>query len=291
MSIISFKQLLAENEFLVIPGAYDCITAKLIQEAGYKGVYMTGFGVSASSLGYPDYGLVTMNEMVARAGNIVDSVHLPVIADADTGYGNVINVKRTVELYERAGVTAIHLEDQLFPKKCGHFEGKQLISKEEHGEKIKAAVVARKSTDFGIIARTDASGVEGIQSAIDRAKYYIECGADAIFLDAPKTLEDIQTFGAAFAGGVPILINIVEKEDSPYVTPESLKDYGYKIALYPITLLLASVNLMTSILRQINHKQGTHHLHQYFESFDRLNQLLDVDSYKKWEKQFSSGGE
>ena len=184
------RALLAGPEPIVAPGAYDCLSARLIEAAGFPAVYMTGFGTAASYLGRPDVGLLGMSEMVDQARRIVQAVHVPVIADADTGYGNPINVIRTVKAYEDAGVAALHLEDQVSPKRCGHMAGKQVISPAEMTAKIQAAAAGRRSEDFTIIARTDARAVEGLDAAVARARRYREAGADVIFVEAPESEGD-----------------------------------------------------------------------------------------------------
>ena len=194
------------HEPILAPGAYDALTARLIEQAGFPAVYMTGFGTSASLLGRPDVGLLTMSQMVDNARRIVQAVDVPVIADADTGYGNPLNVIRTVQEYELAGVSAIHMEDQVTPKKCGHMENKQVIAATEMIEKIQAAVEARRSDDFLIIARTDARAVEGLDSAVRRARAYREAGADILFIEAPQNEEEVALVARAFPG-VPLLFN------------------------------------------------------------------------------------
>ncbi|MBV8506271.1 MAG: isocitrate lyase/PEP mutase family protein, partial [Alphaproteobacteria bacterium] len=182
----SFRDLLKRERMVVAPGAYDCITAKLIEQAGFSAVYMTGAG-TAAALGYPDFGLVTMSEMVANAERIAAAVELPVIADADTGYGNELNVFRTVREFERSGVAGVHIEDQEFPKKCGHLEGKQVIPCEDYIAKIRAAAAARRDRDFMIIARTDSRAVAGLDEAVARANAALAAGADMAFVEAPQT--------------------------------------------------------------------------------------------------------
>src|SRR5207248_7069878 len=185
-----FRDLLKRERMVVAPGAYDCITAKLIEQAGFSAVYMTGAG-TAATLGYPDFGLVTMSEMVANAGRIAAAVELPVIADADTGYGNELNVFRTVREFERSGVAGIHIEDQEFPKKCGHLEGKQIIPREDYFAKIRAAAAARRDQDFMIIARTDSRAVAGLDEPITRANAALGAGADLVFVEAPQTQDEV----------------------------------------------------------------------------------------------------
>src|ERR1700761_6448859 len=186
-------ELFDAGEMVLAPGCYDALGARLIEQAGFPAAYMTGFGSAASRLGRPDVGLMTMSEMVDNARRIVDAVGIPVIADADTGYGNSLNVIRTVREYEAAGVAAIHLEDQVMPKKCGHMDGKQVVGVEEMAAKVAAAVAARRSPDFLIIARTDARAAEGLEAALQRARIYREAGADALFIEAPESEAEIET--------------------------------------------------------------------------------------------------
>src|SRR5947209_12254839 len=200
------KQMLAGGDTILAPGAYDALTVRIYEQAGFPAVYMTGFGTSASLLGRPDVGLLTMSQMVDNARRIAQAVGVPVIADADTGYGNPLNVIRTVQEYESAGVAAIHIEDQVMPKKCGHMEGKQVIPAGEMAAKVAAAVAARRSPDFLIIARTDARAVEGLDAALERARRYRDAGADALFVEAPQSANEIEVIARAFAD-VPLLFN------------------------------------------------------------------------------------
>ena len=210
----NLRTLLAGAEPVVAPGAYDCLSARLIEAAGFPAVYMTGFGTAASYLGRPDVGLLGMSEMVDQARRIVQAVHVPVIADADTGFGNPINVIRTVKEYEDAGVAALHLEDQVAPKKCGHMAGKQVIPLADMLAKIRAAVAARRSADFTIIARTDARAIEGLDGALERARHYRDAGADVIFVEAPESEQEVERIAGALRD-VPLLFNWVEGGKTP----------------------------------------------------------------------------
>lgn len=244
------RQLLKESEPILAPGAYDALSARLIEEAGFPVVYMTGFGTSASLLGRPDVGFLTMTEMVDNARRIVQAVGLPVIADADTGYGNPINVIRTVKEYEAAGVAGIHIEDQVGPKKCGHMEGKQLITSSEMVTKLRAAVAARHSADFLIIARTDARTVEGLEAAIKRAKAYREAGADMLFIEAPQSKEEIAAVARAFPD-VPLLFNWVEAGKTPPMPLAELKQLGFRIVIFPVSALLTATQAIRQTLSVI----------------------------------------
>jgi len=244
------RELINGASPVLAPGCYDALSARLVEEAGFPVAYMTGFGSSAGYLGRPDVGLMTMTEMVDNARRIVDAVDIPVIADADTGYGNPINVIRTVQAYERAGVAAIHIEDQLAPKKCGHMEGKQVISPEEMAAKIHAAGDARSSPDFLLIARTDARAVEGLDAAIERARLYREAGADILFIEAPQSEAEIRAVAAAFPK-VPLLFNYAEGGKTPAVSHSLLTELGFAIIIFPISTLLAATKAMRGVLKRI----------------------------------------
>jgi 2,3-dimethylmalate lyase len=246
----SLRGLIDSSEVVLAPGCYDALGARLVEEAGFPAVYMTGFGSAASRLGRPDVGLMTLPEMVDNAHRIAEAVALPVIADADTGYGNAVNGSRTVHEYEAAGVAAIHLEDQVMPKKCGHMEGKQVIPAGEMAAKVAAAVAARSSPEFLIIARTDARAVEGLAAALDRARRYRDAGADVLFVEAPQSEREIAAVAEAFPG-VPLLFNYAEGGRTPAVTHQFLRELGFKIVIFPISTLLAATAAMRSVLAQI----------------------------------------
>jgi len=250
-----FRELLSASDLIQAPGAYDCLSARLIEAAGFQAVYMTGFGTSAAYLGKPDVGLVGMSEMVDNARRIADAVTVPVIADADTGYGNAINVIRTVQAYERAGVAGIHIEDQAAPKKCGHLEGKQLIPDAEMAQKLRAAVDARTSPDFVIIARTDARAVEGLDAALERAHLYRDAGADILFVEAPESEREIETIAQELSG-TPLLFNWAEGGKTPPISLETLRQLGFRIVIFPISTLLVAAHAIAKAL-QIIKQEGT----------------------------------
>ncbi|MBV9002957.1 MAG: isocitrate lyase/PEP mutase family protein, partial [Solirubrobacterales bacterium] len=244
------RQRFEAGEMVLAPGCYDALGARLVEEAGFSAAYMTGFGSAASRLGRPDIGLMTLPEMVDNARRIAQAVDIPVIADADTGYGNSINVIRTVREYETAGVSAIHLEDQVMPKKCGHMSGKQVVPAGEMAAKVSAAVAARRSPDFLIIARTDARAVEGLDAALARARIYREAGADALFVEAPQSTDEIEAVAAAFPD-VPLLFNYAEGGKTPPVTYERLRELGFSLVIFPLTLLLVATEAMRAALARI----------------------------------------
>ncbi|MGC2007162.1 isocitrate lyase/PEP mutase family protein [Trebonia sp.] len=244
------RELLNSGQTVVAPGAFDPLAARLVEEAGFAAVYMTGFGTSAALLGRPDVGLLTMTEMADSAGRIAACVDIPLIADADTGYGNPLNVIRTVGAYEAAGVAGLHIEDQVAPKKCGHMEGKQVIGADEMAQKVRAAVDARTDPDFVIIARTDARAVEGLDSALDRARRYRDAGADVLFIEALVSEAEIEAAAAAFPD-VPLLFNWAEGGKTPPVGLDRLTELGYRIVIFPIGTLLAATAAMRRILQEI----------------------------------------
>ncbi len=239
------RTLLRRDGMVVAPGAYDCITARLIEQAGFAAVFITGAG-AAASMGYPDFGLVTMSEMVANARRIAAAVEVPIVADADTGYGNELNVFRTVRGFERSGVSGIHIEDQEFPKKCGHLEGKEIITREDYRAKIRAAVAARGDPDFTIIARTDARAVAGFDEAIDRANAALTAGADMAFVEAPQTLEEVAAVPRLVDG--PCLLNVVRGGKTPDLDLHEAERMGYKLAIVPALLIQSVVGICDQAL-------------------------------------------
>ena len=243
------RQLLAKNELIRAPGVYDGITARLVEQAGFPVVYMTGAGTSMS-LGYPDLGLITQTEMVANASVIARTVDIPVIADADTGYGNEINMTRTVNEYERAGVSAIHIEDQVSPKRCGHLDGKELIPLDEYLAKIRAAVAARRDPDFVIIARTDANAVTGFDDALERANAALEAGADVAFVEAAKDMEELVAIPKQVKG--PCLLNVVVGGKTPDLNLADAEEMGYRIAILPSMLTATIFNACDKVLDELN---------------------------------------
>jgi 2,3-dimethylmalate lyase len=244
------RALLDSGQTILAPGAFDPLAARLVEEAGFPAVYMTGFGTAAALIGRPDVGLLTMTEMADNAARIAACVDIPVIADADTGYGNPLNVIRTVGAFEAAGVAGIHLEDQVAPKKCGHLEGKLVIPAAEMAAKIRAAADARAQPDFVIIARTDARAVEGLEQALERARLYREAGADALFIEAVVTEREAREVARAFPD-VPLLFNWAEGGKTPPIGLDRLTELGYRIVIFPLSTLLAATAAMRRVLREI----------------------------------------
>ena len=244
----ALRELLAKPEMVVAPGAYDGLTATLVEQAGFPAVYMTGAGTSAAK-GFPDYGLLTMTEMVENAGTIARTVKAPVISDADTGYGNELNVTRTVREFESRGVAAIHIEDQVAPKRCGHLDGKEVVSREEFEIKIRAAVAARRDPDFLIIARTDARAMLGYEEAVARARIALAAGADMAFVEAVQTLEEMAQTPERVGG--PCLLNVVPGGKTPLVPMAEAQAMGYRIAILPGLALRAAIGAVDAALARL----------------------------------------
>jgi 2-methylisocitrate lyase-like PEP mutase family enzyme len=248
------RAMLKQDGMVVAPGAYDCITARTIAQAGFSAVYMTGAG-TAATLGYPDYGLVTMSEMADNAGRIANAVDVPVIADADTGYGNELNTTRTIREYERRGVAGLHIEDQGFPKKCGHLDNKVIVPLDEYLAKVRAAVAARQNPDFLIIARTDSRAPLGFEEAIRRANAALQAGADMAFVEAPQTVEEVATVPKLVKG--PCLFNNVWRGKSPDIAFDDARAMGYKITIVPGMLFKAVIGVCDATLKEMKAK-GRH---------------------------------
>jgi carboxyvinyl-carboxyphosphonate phosphorylmutase len=279
------RALLAGPETIVAPGAYDCLSARLIEGAGFPAVYMTGFGTAASYLGRPDVGLLGMTEMADQARRIVQAVQVPVIADADTGYGNPINVIRTVKAYEDAGVAALHLEDQVAPKKCGHMAGKQVIPTAEMLAKIRAAVAARRSDDFIIIARTDARAIEGLDGAVERARRYKEAGADVIFVEAPESEQEVERIAGALAD-IPLLFNWAEGGKTPPISFVRLCELGFRIVIFPIGPLLVAARAIGDLLDTLKRDGTPAAAMDDMIPFQRFVDFLGLPEIRELERRF-----
>ena len=244
----ALRSLLGADAMVIAPGAYDGLTAKLVAQAGFPAVYMTGAGTSVSQ-GYPDFGLLTMSEMVENAARIVRAVDVPVIADADTGYGNELNAFRTVQEYEGRGVAAIHIEDQVSPKKCGHLDDKEVVSRDDYVAKIRAAVAAKRNRDFMIIARTDARAVAGLDEAVARANAALQAGADMAFVEAPQTMQELADVPRRVAG--PCLLNVVRGGKTPEIDLRQAQQMGYRLAIVPGLLLKAVIGACDDVLAEL----------------------------------------
>jgi 2,3-dimethylmalate lyase len=276
------RQLLRAPGIIVAPGAYDCLTAKLIEREGFAAVYMTGAGTALTRIGKPDLGFATLSEMVSNAAAIASTVAIPLIADADTGYGGALNVYRTVREYERAGVAALHIEDQVFPKRCGHLDGKQVVAIEEMVIKLRAAVQARTDEDLVLIARTDALAVTGLDDTLRRCHAYAEAGADVLFVEALRSDEEIARVVREV--DVPLLYNFVEHGKSPLLPMAELQSLGFKIVICPGSIMLSVVPLVRRVLAEIKQCGTTagllDHMTDVVELFEvmGLSDLLALDA-------------
>jgi 2-methylisocitrate lyase-like PEP mutase family enzyme len=282
------RELLRSDSILVAPGAYDAWSARLVEQAGFASVYMTGFGAAASCLGMPDLGLMTATEMGSQAKRLSDAIRVPLIADADNGFGDVLNVQRTVRDYERAGVAAIQLEDQVSPKKCGHMENKQLVDTSQMVRNVKAALAAREDADTVIIARTDARSVNGLDDAYRRADAYASAGADVIFVESPLSDEELVGICKRFAG-LRLMANMAPGCKTPYHTAAELGDMGFSLVIYPIDTLLAATSAMVRSLEHLRtHGKTPDELVDV--DWGRFNQLMDLPRYVETASTFAKIG-
>ena len=278
------RELLEQDQIIMAPGAYDAWSARLVEQAGFPAVYMTGYGVSASVLGRPDIGLISLQETAEAAKNICNCTNIPLIADADNGYGNSLNVIRTFTEYETAGVAGIQLEDQVMPKRCGHMEGKQLIPKEEMVAKIRAAVYARRNPDTVLIARTDAITVNGYEDAIDRAIAYKNAGADVIFVESLLNEEQVKkTHGLVQA---PLFANMVEHGKTPLDTAQNLYSMGFRIAIYPVVTLYSATKAMVETLKILKDNEDLRPCMEHEVDFPTFNKMIGVQEMRDLEHSF-----
>jgi 2-methylisocitrate lyase-like PEP mutase family enzyme len=277
------RQLIAKPGYTMVPGAYDTLTARLVEAAGFEAVYLTGGGYSRAS-GYPDLGLLTVVENVRFIGLTVEAVGIPVIADADTGYGNAINVIRTVREYEKSGVAGFHIEDQVAPKKCGHYEGKEVISKAEMVGKIKAAVDTRRDADMVIIARSDARAVEGLAAAIDRVNAYLEAGADVGFVEAPQTVEELRIVGRSVNG--PNLVNVFEGGKTPMLAASELEAMGFRLGIYPSQTHRAAIRAAQRVLAVLKEDGHTTRVEGELCTFQERELAVGTAAWRELEEKY-----
>jgi carboxyvinyl-carboxyphosphonate phosphorylmutase len=279
------RELLRRSRLLVAPGAWDALSARIVEEAGFDAVYVTGSGVSVGHLGLPDIGLATMTEMVEQVRRIAAAVAIPVIADADTGYGNALNVRRTVREYESAGAAGLHLEDQEFPKRCGHLEGKRVIPAETMVARIRAACEARRDPDLVIIARTDARAVLGLDEALRRAEGYRAAGADVLFVEAPVGEAEVETVARVLGGG-PLLLNLGGGGKTPMLPVSRLEALGFRIAIYPGDLQKAAIHAMREVARTLTRAGTTTSLTDRMASFAERFELVGLSRFRELEERY-----
>lgn len=282
-----FKELLRTEKSILLPVAHDALTARIIEKVGFKAFALGGFGIAASRFGIPDLGLLSFSEMLQSVREISNSVSIPMLADADTGYGGVLNIFRTVKEYEKAGAALMFIEDQTFPKRCGHLNGKEVIPPEEMVAKIKVAVKARTDKDFLIVARTDAAAIEGIDGAIKRGNLYAKAGADVVFVEAPETLEELTLIPKQITS-VPLLTNMMEGGKTPVLPQKELEEMGYKLIAWPISTLLASAKASELVLGELLKNGTTKGVNESLTSFSEIKELLDLPSYNDLEKSLSN---
>ena len=281
----SIRKLLQDkSKPLVIPGVYDAIGAKIVEKVGFEAMFQTGYGTSATLFGMPDYGFIGSTETVDNARRICRAVSVPVIVDADTGYGNALSVWKLVRELENAGASGIFLEDQRWPKRCGHMQGKEVVTKEEYTEKLQAALDARSNKNFIIVARTDARATEGLDKAIERGLYYKKVGADVIFVEAPKTIQEMKKIGNSI--NAPLVANMIEGGATPISSETKLHEMGFKIILYPLSVLFSNTYATLQILRELKRSGTTRKLNKKLVNFDQFNDLVELKKYRKLEKQY-----
>ncbi len=278
------KQLILAKEILVMPGCYDALSAKLIEIVGFQAVQCSGYGIAASLLAKPDIGLLTLTEMVNQTRNITEAISIPVMADADTGFGNAINVMRTVREFEMAGAAGMNLEDQVFPKRCGHMNGKQIISLEEAVLKVEAAVAAKTDPDFVINARTDAVAVMGVDEAIKRGNAFAKAGADLIFVEAPNNVEDIKRVIQSI--DAPVSINMTEGGKTPLVSIEQLEQWGAARVSAPVTAIFGAYRGVYNALKVLKEKGTTRDNPELLVGFDEFLSCVGMPAYKKFENAY-----
>lgn len=273
-----------DSKPLVVPGVYDAIGARIAQKVGFEAMFQTGYGTSATLLGMPDYGFIGSTETVENARRICQAVSVPVIVDADTGYGNPLSVWKIVRELEAAGASGIFLEDQKWPKRCGHMTGKEVITKEEYAEKLRAALDARKNKDFIIVARTDARATEGLDSAIERGLEYKKIGADAIFVEAPKSIVEMKKIGQSI--NAPLVANMIEGGATPLLSATKLHQMGFKLILYPLSILFANAFASLQILRELRKSGTTTKFKKNLVPFEQFNDIVDLTKFRKMEKKY-----
>jgi len=277
------RQLIGGAGYTMVPGAYDTLTARLVEAAGFSAVYLTGGGYSRAS-GYPDLGLLSLTENALFIGRTVEAVGIPVIADADTGYGNAINVIRTVREYEKTGVAGFHIEDQVSPKKCGHYEGKEVISRAEMVGKIKAAVDTRRDADMVIIARSDARAIEGLEASIDRVNAYLEAGADVGFVEAPQTIEELRIVGQKVRG--PALVNVFEGGKTPMLGAKDLEEMGFRLGIYPSQTHRAAIRAAQRVLAAMKRDGDTNAVEAELATFQDREDAVGTAGWRALEDKY-----
>jgi carboxyvinyl-carboxyphosphonate phosphorylmutase len=284
---ISIRERLADdNDIIILPGVYDALTAKIAEDVGFETAFQTGYGTSASLLGMPDFGFLNAGETLENAKRIINSVNIPILVDIDTGYGNPLNVWKIVKDLERIGANGIFLEDQVWPKRCGHMAGKTVIPKEEYILKLQAAIDAREDNEFIIVARTDSLAQFGIEEAIERGKEYKRIGADVIFVEAPKTIDQMELIAKEIKA--PLLANMIEEGITPNLTADQLRKMGFKMVVFPLSALYSATFAIKQTLQTLKKMGTTKELKNKMTTFQEFNDLVNLSAYRKLEKKYSS---
>ena len=284
--VISLKERLEKkDEIIVLPGVYDALSARIAQNVGFNAAFQTGYGTSATLLGMPDFGFLNAGETIDNARRIINSVDIPILVDIDTGYGSPLNVWRTVTDIEKLGAGGIFLEDQVWPKRCGHMKGKSVISKDDYVQKLKAAIDARKSKDFIIVARTDSLAQYGIDEAIERGKEFQKIGADVIFIEAPKTLEEMKKITAEI--DAPLLANMIEEGVTPNLPAKDLEKLGFRMVVFPLSALYSSTYAIKNVFLSLHNTGMTKNLKKKMITFKEFNDFVNLPKYNQLEKKYS----
>jgi len=278
------SRMIKTKKPLVIPGVYDAIGAKIAEKVGFDAMFQTGYGTSATLFGMPDYGFIGATETVDNARRISNAISVPLIVDSDTGYGNALSVWKLVKELESAGAAGIFLEDQKWPKRCGHMQGKEVIPQEEYTEKLGAALDARENKDFIIVARTDSRATEGLEAAIERGIQNKKTGADAVFIEAPRTLDEMKKIGKEIKA--PLVANMIEGGATPMNSAQTLNKIGFNIILYPLSVLFANTFATMNILQELKNTGTTSKYKQKVVNFDQFNNLVELDKFKKMETKY-----
>ena len=278
------EQLENKNKIIVLPGVFDALSAKIAEHVGFEAMFQTGYGSSAALLGMPDFGLLNSGETVDNAMRIIRAVRVPVLVDADTGYGNPLNVWRLVRDLESLGAAGIFLEDQVWPKRCGHMVGKAVIPRDEYIPKLKAALEARRSKDFIIVARTDARAPEGLEEAIERGKAYRKTGADVIFVEAPRSVEELKKVANEI--DAPLVANMIEDGATPNLSASELLRIGYRMAVFPLSAIYSATFAMRQVLTELKNTGTTREGRNIMVTFKDFNQFMDLDQFRDLEKRY-----
>ncbi|MFB5600469.1 MAG: oxaloacetate decarboxylase [Nitrososphaeraceae archaeon] len=285
MKKISIREHLeTKKEIIVLPGVYDALSARIAEKVGFSAAFQTGYGTSASLLGMPDFGFLNAGETIDNARRIINSVEIPILVDIDTGYGNPLNVWRMVNDLERIGASGIFLEDQVWPKRCGHMKGKSVITKEEYIQKLKAAIDARKSKDFIIVARTDSLAQYGLDEAIERGKQYQKIGADVIFIEAPKTLGEMKRITREI--NAPLLANMIEEGMTPNLSSMELEKLGFRMVVFPLSALYSSTYAIRNVLVSLKQTGMTKRLKNKMITFNEFNEFVNLSKYNRMEEKY-----